>query len=201
MKYQVREILKLACTFLGLDELLSDEYFSVEESELESYVLARQEESPESLKELNSIKDMLNRITNEISSQVVPLYESFDAIFNQNGEFCFENLENVFQIVSVQDCYGTKLKFKVRNQTIFCESGKLIVNYTRYAKQSSLYQECENFNGQIPLRVIAYGVAMEYCLINSMFEEADMWESRFKNSLLSVSSQKKSIVMPAQRWE
>ena len=102
--------------------------------------------------------------------------------------------------VKITDIEGKNIKFKIYDNVIMANASKANVVYTKFAKDVTLDGECEDFSGKIPDRVLAYGVAMEYCFISSLFDEASIWENRYKNSLLVQSRNKHNAVMPKRRW-
>ena len=58
----------------------------------------------------------------------------------------------------------------------------------------------ENFGGKISARVIAYGVASEYCFLEMLYDDATLWESRYKNALLVASRKKGEIQLKKRGW-
>ena len=49
-------------------------------------------------------------------------------------------------------------------------------------------------------RVLAYGTASEYLLVEGLSEDAEIWEDRFKRSLFMLSRKKGEHIMPRRRW-
>ena len=185
-----KQVLRLSCMFLGKEELLNCGYFTESGEEL----------SPENIKDLDMLKRCLYLITNEISTDYLPIYAKKEV------EFCFGELplssidDKVYEIVKITDIEGKNIKFKIYDNVIMANASKANVVYTKFAKDVTLDGECEDFSGKIPDRVLAYGVAMEYCFISSLFDEASIWENRYKNSLLVQSRNKHNAVMPKRRW-
>ena len=58
----------------------------------------------------------------------------------------------------------------------------------------------QSFSSTIPERVYAYGVAREYYFNQTLFDDAEIWEERFKNSLQILTRKKSEIKMPKRRW-
>ena len=186
-----KQVLSLACMFLGKEELLESEYFTKDTD----YVLSESEE-----KELDYLKRCLYLITNEISTDYLPIYSEKQVEF-VFGELDLEDIDsNIYEIVKITDKNGKNINFKIYDSTIYANTKFATIKYTKFAKQVDLDGECEDFSGKIPDRVLAYGVAMEYSFVSSLFDDATIWENRYKNALLILSHKKNNLVMPKRRW-
>lgn len=51
---------------------------------------------------------------------------------------------------------------------------------------------------RIPLRTYAYGTAAEYCLLNGLFDEAALYDKRFRDSLARLHIA--GVRLPKRRW-
>ena len=188
---KTKQVLSLACMFLGKEELLESEYFSKQND----YNLTENE-----AKELDYLKRCLYLITNEISTDYLPIYAEKNVEF-LNGEFAIDKIDkNIYEIVKITNTSGKNIKFKVYDNIIYANVQNAIIKYTKFAKSVDLDGECEDFSGKIPDRVLAYGVAMEYSFISSLFDDATIWESRYKNALLVLANKKQNIIMPKRGW-
>ena len=58
----------------------------------------------------------------------------------------------------------------------------------------------EEVSSVLSERVYAYGVAREYYIMQSLTDEAEIWEERFKASLKSLYRRKSNTFMPSRRW-
>ena len=189
---KTKEVLSLACMFLGKEELLECEYFT----STEGYSLSQEEE-----KDLNLLNRCLTLITNEISTDYLYINQN-KQLKLIDGQISLEDIDDsVYEIIKVTDLYGDPLKFKVIDNNLIVCAKDVIVKYRKFAKRPTLDGECEDFSNRISERVLAYGVAMEYSFISSLFDDATIWENRFKNALLVLSRKKKNIIMPAKRWQ
>lgn len=50
----------------------------------------------------------------------------------------------------------------------------------------------------VPVRTAAYGAAAEYCLLNGLYDDAAMWDKRFRDSLMRLK--KRGRRLPQRRW-
>lgn len=189
---KTKEVLELACVFLGKEELLGSQYFSNNEH----YELTDSEQ-----KELNILNRCLTLITNEISTDYLFINATKKVIANA-GEISLEDIDSsVYEIIKITDLYKKPLKFKLYNNKVYVDASEVIVKYRKYAMRPNLDGECEGFSNRISARVLAYGVAMEYSFISSLYDDATIWENRYKNALLVLARNKANMVMPAKEWK
>lgn len=188
MHMTVKEVLELSCMFLGKEELLESGYFKGEEIE-------------ESLKsEFEMLQKCLNLIVAEIATDYLPIYATKTAKTN-GGELILDDIdENIFQIVKIQNEQGYNVKFKVLGEVLKVKSSVCTITYTKYASKADLNGNVETFSGKLSARVLAYGVAMEFSFISSLYDDASIWENRYKNSLFLLKEKKNNIIMPSRRW-
>lgn len=185
-----KQVLKLTATFLGKEDLLSCPYFSGEEGNL----------SETEEKELDLMLRCLNLIVSEISTDYLPIYNQKQITFTGNSLNLDSIDTNIFQITSLKDEYGNNVRFKILANEIKADVKNATITYTSFANDCTLDGEIDVFSTKIPDRVFAYGTAMEYSFISSLFDDAEIWESRYKNALLNLSHKKHNIIMPKRRW-
>ncbi len=185
-----KQVLYLTAMFLGKEELLNCPYFTGEETEISS----------EDKKELEILNRCLNLIISEISTDYLPIYKQKKVTF-ANKEYNLSDIdENIYQIVNIQDKYNCNVRFKIYDNILSADVKDATVTYTSFAPKCELDGDVENFAGKIHDRVLAYGTAMEYSFISSLYDDATIWESRYKNSLLVLSQKKHNVVMPKRGW-
>lgn len=185
-----KQVLEDVAIFLGKEDLLACPYFTGEESEI----------SQEDQKELDMLNRCLNLITSEISTDYLPIYKTKEVIF-ENNKYNLSGIDsNIYQIAKIEDEFGCQVRFKIYGEEINANVTKAKITYTSFAEKCTLDGTVESFGGLMQARVLAYGTAMEYCFISSLFDDATLWESRYKNSLMVLSQKKHNLVMPKRRW-
>lgn len=185
-----KQILNLTATFLGKESLLNCSYFTGSDETI----------TDEEQKELDILLRCLNLVVSDISTEYLPIYREKDINF-KDGKIDLDEIDtDIFQIVSLKDDHGSNIRFRIFDSHISASTDRAHIVYTVFAKTCTLSGDVDEFSVRIPDRVFAYGTAMEYCFISSLFDDAEIWESRYKNSLLALSSKKHNIVMPKRRW-
>ena len=159
------------------------------------------EENSELTSQLEEIKQIylqcFNFVHNEIVSEYLP-FVKMENFFSEDGKIDFSKFsEKVLDIVSVKNCYGFSVNFEVFGDYLLTKKGNVTVKYNCMPKQLKLDDE---FSTTVPDRVYAYGVMRELCLMMNTFNDAAMWDERFKNSIEVLVRKKGNTILPRRRW-
>ncbi len=180
----VKDIIKIACSFIGqtsLEKALDEEATLSEDEQLIC----------------DSLVNFFNLVYNEVACEYIPIYNK-ERVKCEDFKVKFSSLtENPLQIISVKDICGRKVKFKVFDDHLVAIASAVDV---LYSVQPKSYQLSDTVASCLPMRVYAYGIAREYYFLQTLFDEADVWEERFKNSLHVLQREKREIRMPRRRW-
>ena len=185
-----KQVLEQVAVFLGKEDLLACPYFTNSEEEI----------NDADAKELDMLLRCLNLIVGEIATDYLPIYKSKEVVFINNQLRLTDIDENIYQLAKIEDEFACPVRFKIYDNMIHANVKNAKVFYTSFATKCTLEGEVENFNNLMSPRVLAYGTAMEYSFISSLFDDASIWESRYKNALLVLSNKKYNKVMPKRRW-
>ncbi|MEG1751454.1 MAG: hypothetical protein RR140_03640 [Clostridia bacterium] len=186
-----KEIIELSAEFLGLDELLATNVF----------VTTGTAPTSEQLKEVNTLIRCLNLVLDEIATEFFPITKNKNIQF-VNGEKLINEIDvNMLEIISLQNNDGTKIRFRADADKIYANTETANVNYrSRPISILELTNNCDQFGLKLTKRIFAYGVAMEFSFINSLTDDATIWENRFKNSLLTQVRKNSEKQLPQRRW-
>ena len=180
----VKDVIKLACNFTENDEIANAIKNNTTLSENQSVVV-------------DMLMNCFNLVRNEIATEYVPILVR-ETITPNDFKIYFSSLSNsVFEIVSVKDMRGRNVKYKKFEDYIMTFAGQVEILYKTIPQDLTISQ---SFSSAIPERVFAYGVAREYYFNQTLFDDADIWEERFKNSLKVLTRKKSEIKMPNRRW-
>lgn len=164
--------------------------------------LGGNDEDTQAKKDLDLLITCVNLIISEIASDYVPL-KTIEEVLVKKSKIPYIDLQKpALNIKSIKDSFGQKRYFKVYPSYIYTDcDGVCHIEYTYLpASIKDLDQATEYQNTKVTSRIIAYGAAREYCLIMSMYEEAQSWDARFKESLLSASRQNNVLTIPKRLW-
>ena len=182
----VKDILKLVCSFVGEREILnkfeSGENFTERENQ-----------------KLESMQKCYNLVMQEIASDYIPFLTK-EEIDTQNSILNFSELsKNVINIYEIKNRFGMNLKFKLYPNYVEIEGKAKHIVYSYLPDERSIDDEAELVCG-LTARVLAYGIASEYFLIEGISEDAEIWEDRFKSSLFVLSRKRGEHILPKRTW-
>lgn len=183
----VKDILKLVCGFVGEREIL-------EKLETENSTFTAREE-----KKINSMVKCYNLVMQEIASDYLPFLikeeiEVEDSILN------FSDLSKfVVNIYEIKNRFGMNLRFKLFPNYVEISGKAKSIVYSYLPEEKTLDEDVELFYG-LSARVVAYGVASEFLLIEGISEDAEIWEERFKESLFILSRKRGEHILPKRNW-
>lgn len=177
----MKEVLCLAAELLGLGQAVVDA--EGHESETERLLLAA------------------NLCYDEIAGEYLPLIAT-EKVSVSSGFIPFASLNKRCQSVcAVTDEQGEKMRFRVRADGVFVKGTSVSVTYRYLPEPAASSAVALDFDeGRLPPRVIAYGTAAEYSLIEGFYQEAVLWEKRYRDSLLALTGRKTALRLPQRRW-
>ncbi|MBP3431684.1 MAG: hypothetical protein J6K39_02390 [Clostridia bacterium] len=182
----VKEIIKLVCEFVGESEIFSK--FS-QDSTLNE---VEQEKVDRMLR-------CFNLVNQEIASDYLPFLTKENV--EMKGDIInFADLsKRLVNIYEVRNRFGMSLKFKLFPNYVEVAGKAKSVTYSFLPDEKGLEDDVEMMCG-LSERVYAYGIASEYLLIDGVSEDAEIWESRFKESLFMLSRRRGEHILPKRRW-
>lgn len=190
---RVIDVIKDTCTFLQLEEELA--YLNTYN---ESTKLFEGDVSDKTEKNINLLVKCFNLVMDTISSEYIKLKDK-TTTYTDTGRIPYADItdHNVSTIISVeQDGVVSFADY----------GGEIVVNGTGKYDVTYLYTlsfcgiEDSIYEVHIPTKTIAYGVASEYLYIERLYDDAAIWDSRFKSSLLNILINKKHRYIKPRRW-
>ncbi len=174
-----KEILKLSATLLGLDDVVN--YLSDTSQEISQEVATK----------INELLVFTNYVLREVTKDYYPLSYEEKVDSNDQCQILFSKLSK--NAISIKD---------IKNMSNLSVTFNLYPDYIKVGSPNNSYKifynyvpECIQDMSQditLPLGldyfIICYGVASEYALSKLLYNEADMWETKFKNSLENIKS-------------
>lgn len=187
---QVNDILKLSAIFVGEEELAQANLLCSGENE----------DDEETIKKVKKLEQCLQFVHEDISRDYMPLIADEDITF-ENGKFEYKNLSKaICDIIKLQSTNGLAIRYKCYPTYIKADVKKAVLTFTYLPQKPVIGGEISDYSDKLSERIIAYGVAMEYLFLNSLSDEAAVWETRFLNSLENALRKKSNIIMPRRRW-
>ena len=180
----VKDIIIKSCNFICQDELAR----KLKENE----ILSEEEE-----KIVADLVEKFNLTREEIASEYQPILKSEEFEVKNFKLLLSSFSSSPLQIFSVKDKVGRNVNYKIFDDYIFVCGKNVEVIFSTLALPLTFDDE---FTSSLPERVYAYGVAREYYFANSHYEDANMWEGRFKGSLEILLRRQSQVILPKRRW-
>lgn len=185
----VSEILKRAGTYLELPE--TEALPNISEADTRANTIC------------NTLLFCLNEVLSELASDYFPqiIEEEYEL---QGGKIYFDELsENILKLHSVKNLRNEYLKFSLNTQSATVGTGqrKVLVRYSYLLQPLTSYSGVIQFEalGVTP-RLIALGVATEYCLYKGKLSEATMFDARYRDAIKSALTPAKSLCIKPRIW-
>lgn len=176
-----KDILKLSSTFLHLDDTLA-------------FLTSSENVEPnENVKnQINQLIVFTNYIIREITKDYYPLYFKETISSDQDGKIFYNKLsKTAIRIKDVKNFLDLSCHFEIYPEYLKLENAnteyKIFYSYVPNTIKT-IEDEAELPFG-VDYFIVCYGVASEFALSCGLYDEAEMWESKFKNALRSLKSQ------------
>ena len=168
--FTVENVVRLAAQMLGLGET-AEEYFDGNPSD-------------EAKRIVQGLVSCFNLVENELAVDYVPLVCEETLSTDEQGNIEYARLsKKVAYIITVRNQYGAIVKAKRMPTHLALEVGEYTVRYAAFPAEKTAKDGCEYETG-VSARLLAYGVAAEYCLHKGLYAEHAAWDKKYKEALL-----------------
>lgn len=196
---KLREIIKLSCMMLSIDDVLNGEKLYDENFDIldeDSIITSGSVEE----RNLNLLVKCFNLVYSEIATDYFPLI-TMENIKVSNKSFNLNELQNNFHKIIKIECNDKIVdKYEIYDSILYLDNGEYKIVYAYTPTKVTLNSEINNFNGKIVDRVFAYGLNKEFCFISGLYSEAESYKTKFEQGLESASRLKRNIKLPKRRW-
>ena len=183
----VKEVLAVAAATAGRSDLATE----------------IEKESPDVDAEILRLVRCYNLVENEIALDYFPLKHE-ETVTALDGIIPYSQLEfapvTVFTVTGIG---GDPLNFETRPAHILLSGMKgqrqMILSYS-YSPKEKLITEDASFGEKISARLLAFGVACEFCLSNGQYAEAATWEKKYREALRAANVSRRRLSVRSRRW-
>lgn len=186
----VKNVLKNAVNYLGLTHLLNTNVFDGSGSV-----------SDEEMAEINTLINCLNLVVNQVASEYFILKDKVK-VNSVNGVIYYSQLSNkvVSDILNVKQLDHI-VSYVCKADRLETVPGVVEVEFAYQPGQVSSINETIDFsNYKLNERVLAYGVVAEYNFLYANYDDATIWDNRFKNSLSNLIRPRREIKIKQRLW-
>lgn len=191
---KIRDIAELAAVLLQRHDIINTNVFmQTEENDLVKNEI-------DSNRDLRLLIRCVNLVVKEIACDYIPLLHT-QKMTAVDGKIPYTQFEKtLLEIKSVKDEGGNSVRYFTLPDCVAVEDGNFEVSYAFIPKDKAFFDDLDFAGTKASDRVFAYGAAAEFCLISGMYDEALMWERRYKDALLVATRKNTEVIMPRRRW-
>ena len=191
---KIRDIAELASVLLQKHDIINTGIFmQTEDNEFVRSVL-------KSNHDLRLIARCANLVAKEVACEYIPLFHK-QKITSTNGQIPYTAFEKtLLEIRSIKDHNGNDINYYCLPDHVEIQNGSFEVSYTYIPTDKQFFEELDFSGTKASDRVFAYGTAAEFCLVNGNYDEALMWERRYKDALLVATRKNTRVILPRRRW-
>ena len=191
----VKDIAAQAAFLLGKEDVVR--YLKEQLTDGESVLEEEKEQRLQ--RETDILLRCYNIVENEIALDYLPLTAE-ETVTCSTGMLPYTSfLHAPVTILSVTDEYGNKLPFTIFPEYVKTRAGTSVITYS-YAPETKRLDDCSEYGSRVSERLLSYGVACEYCLISGLYDEAVVWDKKYKDALLCAHSANRPHVIRSRRW-
>ncbi len=187
-----KNVLKIASLFLNL----TNEFTPIIEEDENATIDTNTQQ------EFAILLSCLNLTCLDISYDYLPIL-STETILVENNKIFFQDLANEpksIQSITLKS-NGKNVKYQIFEDYIkLYANGYVDIVYSISPESITLQSDGILFGGRISDKCLAMGTASEYCYVKGFYEEAAMWDERFKQALQVACRKKSEVVLPRRRW-
>ena len=179
----VKDIILKSCDFIGDEELYEE--------------IVSQSLTEENQKNVERLVKYFNLIRDEIAREYQPQLEVEKFVVKKFKLEFSSFAKQPIEIYSIKDRFGRNVNYKIFDGYIFVCGKEVEVIYSTTPEELTFEGE---FNSSLPERLFAYGIAREYFFLNGQYDDANIWEGRFKGALQILLRRKSEVKTPRRRW-
>ncbi len=150
--------------------------------------------------DVNALVDLYNVVAEEISTIYTKIIYTQKLTVTGGVLKYTQFTYNPVKILSVKDANGNDVKCTILPTELRTDVSRITVEYTYVPVKRKLDEASDFANTPIKERVIAYGVATEFCLIKGAYEEGAMWHDKYTSALKNSLAKKSANKIKGRVW-
>ena len=183
-KITVKEVLLSAAAEVGL-------YYKV-------YAYLEEGEA-EGLEATEALLRCFNLVENELALDYLPLYAEEEVVTDTGTVYYSELSRPAVRVVKVEDAWGNDMPFRLFPEYLKTQGGTLKIRYA-YVPAKKTVADDSDYHTLASVRLFTYGIAAEYSLSIGLFEEAAVWDKKYKDAVTAAYRSNPCRVIQSRRW-
>ncbi len=149
--------------------------------------------------EVDALLRCFNLVESELAFDYLPLYVE-EEVETETGVVYYSELSNaVVRVVKVEDEWGNDSPFRLFPEYLKTQGGRVKIRYAYAPTPKTLTGESD-YRLYASVRLFSYGVAAEYALAQGLFEDAAVWDKKYKDAITAAYRAKPCRVIRSRRW-
>lgn len=178
---QIKEIIKISALLLGRTNVID-------------YLDQKENCGEDALPTVNTFVGLSNLVINELACTYIPMCKT-ETVNVEGGKLYYGQLsERALKIRAVYNEDGKSVSFSEKPEYIDCPYSQVSVEYEFAPSNYGLEDEIGYMEKDVPARVIAYGVAAEFCISEGLFEQAITHHDRYVFALSEICVPKNATI-------
>ena len=159
-------------------------------------VLDEGSEDEQAKQTLTVLSRCANSVYSEVAVEYVPVIAE-DVVESEGKTVPYSALSRTArEVLCVRDEKGKRVPFDARLDGVWMPRGKMCVHYIAVPAKKTLEDSLDHRDGLLDVRVLAYGVCAEFSMVSGMFEEALMWDKKYRDGLSGLMRRSAEIRLP-----
>ena len=184
--FRVKNVVQLAARMIGVEEM-TDGYFNGSVSE-------------EGTRIVQGLVNCFNLVENELAVDYLPLVCEDTLSTDEEGVIEYARLsKKIAYVIAVHDEWGNRACEKRMPTHVKLEPGKYVVRYAALPTEKGAEGFCE-YEAGVSERLMAYGVAAEYCLHKGLYAEHAAWDKKYRDALAAACKSRKGVQLKERAW-
>ena len=140
-----------------------------------------------------------NLVENELALDYISLIKQ-ETLAVSKGKLAYESFtSDVVRIVKVEDANGVSLPYKLFASYMEVDAEQVCVTYA-YTPKVIVMTDESDFQAFVSERLFSYGMAAEYCMATGLYEEAVIWDKKYKEGIEAARRLARGGRMPSRGW-
>ena len=186
-----KQIIQYLSKWFNITEILELEEFGGEQITISS--------STQSV--IDELTSCINLVVDEIACDYFPLLTT-QIVTAKNNQIPYSDLDKQILRIFALKKHSANIPYKSFPNHIEVEiNGDLSLTYSYIpTPPESITKSLDIVGSPLTPRIVAYGVAREYCIFNSLYDQAEHYNARFISAMENALTKRSAITLPKRRW-
>ncbi len=150
-------------------------------------------------KEVAALLRCFNLVESELAFDYLPLCAEETVEASVGVVYYTQLMKPLVRVLGVTDEWDNKIPFKLFPQCIKTQAGVFKIRYT-YSPPVKELEDQSSYQSHVSVNLFGYGMAAEYLLSQGLFEDAAVWDKKYKDAIAAIYHTNPCRVIRSRRW-